>query len=100
MLVQQNGHKRPKEYVCYYVHDDMCRKMIHSISDQLSIIMLEAFMPLDMIFSEINRLRKMLQSVFVSEVSQGIKNAASYQLAKLEAFYEECKVNWGYQTTS
>ena len=75
MLVQQNGHKRSKEYVCSYVHDDMCRKMIHSISDQLSIIMLEEFMPLDMIFGEINRLRKMLQSVFVSEVSQNIKNA-------------------------
>ncbi len=89
MLVQPP--KKPKEYVTPYAHDNMCRSMIQSISDQLSILMIGNFMPVDMIFSDLNRFNTMLQSVFVSEVSDGVKVAASYQVNRLNKFYEECK---------
>ena len=89
MLVQPP--KKPKEYVTPYAHDNMCRSMIQSISDKLSILMLGNFMPIDMIFSELNRFHKMLQSVFVSEVSDGVKVAATYHINRLDQFYEQCK---------
>jgi len=97
MLVQPP--KKPKEYVTPYAHDNMCRNMIQSISDQLSILMLGNFMPIDMIFSELNRFHTMLQSVFFSEVSDGVKVAATYQINRLNKFYEECKNVYMDQTS-